>query len=628
MVNFLITNSSATILCPIAHSWTLNYGRHNHGHCTFIEPWSGYYQLGAPFWTQAHITQFIQPQSWYFLNTPSSNQYKKYQIYYVTFLNGNNGNFTDFTIVITNEESKSYNLTFEYQNKFLQFINSTLYLWKSTEYDWFVEQNSTQKYEQLFFNKNNNSSNKYELTVLIESNSIVTITTLSTGGHKIYSIPQRFQFPIPFINTFDNQTLGEPGRRLSDLYGAFDVNIDPTDDTSTNYVLKQAAVYNPGNNQWHRFNSLPITTFPSGTNFLNYNISSNVLCNNSSNNNCTTRVCGHIPIWEPDGYTNKYSLGVCLSLKFGNNYGIFKLEENSLTNGSILLSSYSQKLNNSGIIGQWSYISIGFFGDNYVQAIIDDYISDIYQIKYLFTGVAGIGSNWGSVAYFDNVKLELNKNHIMTPNGSFILDCLVGNINTITNVTNINITNNSDDNFSNINIYVGFVISMDNADTSLKIKQLGRFRVPNIGNMMYSNQIHEMNIIQVLNNEYKFLLPTGENNDVYSIDMANCVSDLNGFCYTNVFDENIEIELEIGGLYYVVSKEYKNGDFFMNMSDPATGTTYENRDGLTYMSYLAPNKGEIIARVIFEQGNQSDTPVVLINNQIDTSYGPVNFVVW
>ncbi len=49
------------------------------------------------------------------------------------------------------------------------------------------------------------------------------------------------------------------------IYGAFDVNIHPIN--SNNYVLQQASPVNPGNNAWgNRYNSLPITTFPSGTN--------------------------------------------------------------------------------------------------------------------------------------------------------------------------------------------------------------------------------------------------------------------------------------------------------------------------------------------------------------------------
>ncbi len=91
----------------------------------------------------------------------------------------------------------------------------------------------------------------------------------------------------------------------------------------------------------------------------------------------------------------------------------------------------------------------------------------------------------------------------MTPNGSFILDCLVGDV----------IINSFDG-------WVGFVLAMKNATTNLGIKQLGRFKVPG-----QSQNVHEMNFIQVVNNSvYRFLWPNS-----YSVDMGSCITDVHGF---------------------------------------------------------------------------------------------------
>jgi hypothetical protein len=67
IANYVRSRATATILCPIAHSFTWNYGRENHGHAQLVEPWSGYYELGSAFWTQAHFTQFVSP-GWTFLD--------------------------------------------------------------------------------------------------------------------------------------------------------------------------------------------------------------------------------------------------------------------------------------------------------------------------------------------------------------------------------------------------------------------------------------------------------------------------------------------------------------------------------------------------------------------------------
>ena len=38
--------------------WSQTLGRHNHGPAFFNDPWSGFYQLGAAVFSQAHFTQF------------------------------------------------------------------------------------------------------------------------------------------------------------------------------------------------------------------------------------------------------------------------------------------------------------------------------------------------------------------------------------------------------------------------------------------------------------------------------------------------------------------------------------------------------------------------------------------
>ena len=236
--------------------------------------------------------------------------------------------------------------------------------WKTTEFEWFY------KTEEIMIDSNNN-----QFMVNIESMSIITVTTMTSGSHKIYPVPDRIQFPIPYVSTFDDQTLGEPGKRLSDLYGAFDVNMDPIN--SRNYALKQAAPVNPGNNAWgHRFKSKPITTFPSGTNWLNYNISTYVFVEGDTLQNNTVRICGRIPIWEPSGYTKDYSLGVCLSLEFGT--GKWSIYENTLNSQSQIIEV---KQSNLGIKGKWIKMELGFDGNKVQGMIGDNFITNEYEIK-------------------------------------------------------------------------------------------------------------------------------------------------------------------------------------------------------------------------------------------------------
>eukprot|EP00041_Stephanoeca_diplocostata_P014238 m.256482 g.256482 ORF g.256482 m.256482 type:complete len:281 (+) comp19632_c0_seq12:72-914(+) len=60
ILNYVQANGTATMLCPGFHGWNQNLGRHNHGHSFFNDPWSGFYQLGAPFFSQAQFTRFTR----------------------------------------------------------------------------------------------------------------------------------------------------------------------------------------------------------------------------------------------------------------------------------------------------------------------------------------------------------------------------------------------------------------------------------------------------------------------------------------------------------------------------------------------------------------------------------------
>eukprot|EP01084_Bolivina_argentea_P026157 48591_1 len=304
-----------------------------------------------------------------------------------------------------------------------------------------------------------------------------------------------------------------------------------------------------------------------------------------------------MPIWVSSHYYNKtYSLGICLSLEFDTNKWF--IHYNTRWNSTLIYQDIIDS--NVNIINKWMYISIGF-DDGILQTNIKNNAENINIYSPLLnitnnflSGVSGIGSNWGDNIYFDNVTLQVNNKHVSSPNGSYILDCWVGNV-----------TSNTFDG------WVGFVLSMQNANKNLLIKQLGRFK------MLNNNQKHEMNIVEVTkNNEYIFLL-----NQSLIIDLSKCITDLNGFCYTNTF--KTPIKLHINQTYFILSKEINNGDYWVNMTNPATGTKGGNRDGNSYMTYLAPKKGSIIGRVLYNNFTNN----VTITYEIDTSFGPLNIIV-
>ena len=66
--------------------------------------------------------------------------------------------------------------------------------------------------------------------------------------------------------------------------------------------------------------------------------------------------------------------------------------------------------------------------------------------------------------------------------------------------------------------------------------------------------------------------------------MNECMTELNGFCSTQEIQQ--DISMIINETYLIVSYETENGDYFINMTDPGTGTAHSQCDGKTYMSVL------------------------------------------
>jgi len=121
--------------------------------------------------------------------------------------------------------------------------------------------------------------------------------------------------------------------------------------------------------------------------------------------------------------------------------------------------------------------------------------------------------------------------------------------------------------------------------------------------------------------------------------MSDCVADLLGFCYTEPL--KAPVELKRGYMYYVVASE-QNGEAFVNMTRSATGADYsEYRDGDTLMTYklptgtvasgMAAGGGLVLGKVLKATegygGSGGGSWVVSSGlGDLDTSYGPVNFV--
>jgi hypothetical protein len=118
----------------------------------FNDPWSGFYQLGASFFTQAHFTQFTEP-GWHWLDGDASGIRDK-----VTYGTLVPLDVSAFTIVLVNTATSSAaasngnnrssgaangtHITFTLAGNLSKFCSSSLHVWRSIETEYFTEQAS------------------------------------------------------------------------------------------------------------------------------------------------------------------------------------------------------------------------------------------------------------------------------------------------------------------------------------------------------------------------------------------------------------------------------------------------------------------------------------------------------
>jgi hypothetical protein len=598
LANYIRARATATILCPLAHSFTWNYGREMHGTTQLMEGWSGYYELGSGFWGQMHFTQFAMP-GWAFLDGDGSGQFcsggsgESCYLLWTTLVSPSG---TDMTLVVVNTQpdgSAPLNLTYLFTGSLSFLASSSLASWRTVRDDYFSLQGDVQVDAMGFLN------------VSLPPRSIFTFTTLRSGVHPLLPAPDRAPFPLPFTATFDDQPLESPGRYLSDLWAAFHVQASP--DGSQNQALWQAVSIDASPNSWLG-SGVPFTSLPSGTNFANAAFSASVYFASAevgASGPASVYICGRVPIWQPAYFQGSFSLGICLTIERTNSSTwTWALADNAVYHSSLPLASGDTGLD---FLDTWRSLSL-VFNDDSVTASLGGVPLVTKTGLRASAGVAGLGSGWNTV-YFDNVTLTAAPTHTRHTS-SFLYDLLPGE-RALTNLTG----------------WAGMALDLSSAPAcrpspyltmqNLTVAALGRFRsAGNAGS-------HKMDIVRA--SDGTSVLPGGP--VVVGMDAASCPSsDLLGMCYSAPIAP--PALLTVGDVYYIVSLETAGGDAVREMTSPAKGTTHANgkRDGTTLMSYRGPTSGCIAGRVTGTGGAGSPPSSWTVIPDLDTSFGPVNFL--
>ena len=576
ILSYVNGRGTGTIICPLSHAWTWLYGRHNHGTAQFIRPWDGSYILGAAFWGQAHFTQATRA-GWYFLDGSASGTWDMSDFESLAYATLVAPDLSAFSIIAVNVDA---NMTAPLAYRLVgtlatAFSSTKLSAWTSNATALFTQCDDVEI--------NADGSFSFELL----PRTTLTLTTLRTLTKFEPYVPSRAPFPIPYTSAFSSQAINEPGRFLSDLFGAFEISIDPLNVRGN--VLRQAVPSPP--HSWldsTHGDGAPFTSLPApGTAFANARFSVDMLVMTADALNTDTLVsaCGRVPIWQPNFFHNTTgSLGVCLSLNPST--GTWILSETTLATGRNQIATGSL---GASVLEEWHTVSLSFVDDTATAEIDGKLVAQVMEgTLHSATGGFGVGSGWHR-AYFDHVSLDSVMGHAESPM-SWLFDVLPGEILV-----------------SNFSGWAGFVLDLRKPTTNpLHIAGIGRFRAR--GNV----NSHRLDILNAATG-------TSVLTAAVVIDLETCASDALGFCYATL---SSPVALAAGERFYVVSYETEGGDAFVAMTDAAAATTHVHRDGSTLMSYAGPGQGIVAGKVSRADGEQVWTEF----GDIECMFGPLNLI--
>jgi hypothetical protein len=572
--NYLNSRITGMIICPLSHAWTWGYGRHNHGTALFIRPWDGHFVLGAAFWSQAHITQATRP-GWHFLDGSASGT------------NGDTASYASFvspaldalTVVAVNEDPAApATLRFQLAGALnASFGGAALATWLS---------NATQLFRPA---PDTPIGADGTFSFTLGPRSVLTLTTLRSLSHAEVPVPPRRPFPLPYVSNFAAQRLEEPGRLLSDLFGAFYVARDPLG-SARGQVLRQAVPASPGANAWLGRDGLPFTSLPApGVAIANGNISADVLITRADLPDggeaaAAVSVCGRVPVWQPANYASQSAhLGVCLWL-WAN--GTWAVVDAALEGADRTLAAGALAGGGGGVVGAWHSLALAFADDSLGASIDGTVVAAVPAGLRVAAGTYGLGTLWHT-ASFDAVRLDATAGHAAQA-ASWLLDVLPG-----------------EQLRSNVSAWAGFALDLRAPGSAdLAVSGVGRFRAR--GN----TGAHALDIVDAATNAS--VLAGG----AVTVDFATCTTDALGFCYAAG-----AATLAAGRVYYVLSREAAGGDAFVAMYDAAAQTTHVHRDGTTLMSYVGPGKGAVTGRVL-----GADFSSLVVDGGIELMHGPLNLL--
>ena len=287
----------------------------------------------------------------------------------------------------------------------------------------------------------------------------------------------------------------------------------------------------------------------------------------------------------------------------------------------------------AGKIDDWRALSLSFSGAEVVASIDGKVVAGGGAkpvVTTMSAGVAGFGSAW-NIAHFTKLHVAPHTKHPAVPK-SFIFDVLP-----------------SEKTVATFTGWAGMILDLAGGKCEVRgdcggpypatapkllVSKLGRF-------MTAGNKgVHRLGIVDVATGAWIVggnATSAADAGAALSVDMASCVTDVLGFCYSAALPA--PVELKSGRKYYIVSSE-TSGEAFVNMTMSVTGADYGTyRDGDTLMTYHLPTNagaapmaaGHSLIPGKVRQASGSGAWVESTggpsgNFDLDCSFGPLNMI--
>jgi len=608
LTNYVRGGATATILCPLMHSWSWNLGRENHGLAQVVEPWSGFAQLGSAFWSQAHLTQLTKV-GWRFVDGGGSGEVcdggeerlaesfrgsgraaavSSCDVVWATLAAPDSSDVTTVAIN-TGTAHQSLALAFTGALYLAAARASPLQVWRTNVTSWF------QPGEPVAAP----AAQGLPVVVPLPPRSAVSVSTLRTASRATFVSPPRGPAAMPFCSDFGSQAHGEPGRMLSDIFGAFTVETPPSwAPKAGSKVLWQGAAADPATNAWHsNGNGAPFTLAPDALNLAEANVSVTVLLPPSGG---TARACGRVPVWQPQAFmSTTAALGVCAQLDVPADGSAARLSIIETPDLSTEPKTWAEVTAGASLAGRWVVLSLDASGGAAAASAAlpgsaTAWTASTQGPLSLHGGAWGFGSGWHE-AWFDDLALTAAAGAGPSTAGSFLHSLLPG---TTT---------------ARVDGWAGMAVRLSASGADVAVTSLGRFRPSG------SSRRHNLTVIDAATG--LAMLPHPVEVD---LGLSGPPADALGFVHAEL---SPALTLRAGGTYFFVSSEEGAGDVTLEMTDPCAGTTHSNRDGSTLMRYSGAGGGAQVTGRVSGDGSAGGWTLVDGLDGVDTSFGPVNFAV-